>query len=97
MLLFRFFNRCHSLHGLPEVKLVLGSLALLTEPAGFWDLSASFLGLLEEEEEDGLVFVWKKNMAMPHVRPAPTLQMILVLFSPYKSTIISANKMAHHR
>lgn len=109
MLLFRFLNRCHNLLGLPEVKLVLGSLALLTEPAGFWDLGAAFLGLwamwvntdgsglLDEEEEDALVFVWKENMVMPHMRPAPTLQMILVLFFSYKSTIIPANKMAHHR
>lgn len=104
MLLFRFLNRCHNLLRLPEVKLVLGSLALLTEPAGFWDLGAALLGLwerrvntgssglLEEEEEDALVFVWRENMAMPHIRPAPTLQMILVLLFPYKGTRIPANE-----
>lgn len=44
MLLFRFLNRCHNLLRLPEVELVLGSLALLIEPAGFWTLEQHPLG-----------------------------------------------------
>ncbi|KAM6196422.1 uncharacterized protein WM294_008984 isoform 1-T1 [Sarcoramphus papa] len=47
---FRFLNICHNLLGLPHVaefKLVLGSPAFLTEPAGFWDLRAAFFRLRE--------------------------------------------------
>lgn len=50
MVLFRFLNICHNLLMLSHVaefKLVLGSLAFPTEPAGLRDLGAVFVRLWE--------------------------------------------------
>lgn len=107
MLLFRFLNRCHNLLGLPEVKLVLGCLALLSESAGYWDLGAAYLGLMEDGGKRGWLWAvgggrrgcsgvcMEREYGNAQHETISTLEMILVF--PYKCTIIPANKMVCQR